>query len=431
MTHPNTAQGNLPGLGELTPLHAGVTGGSRVKEITTVRSDIQPNVLHVLVTDTDGVTGLGETFYGAGVVEAHIHQIIAPSLRLDQPTADPLDVKRVATGYVGYSGSGAEVRALSAIDIALWDIAAKKLNRPLREVLRADAPSTLPVYNTCSGANYVNAESRQSSSNWGIGETSPAPGTYEDLWGFLNRPGELAQELLADGYRGMKVWPFDVAAEIARGGPDIDLSFGLGVLDAIRESVGDSIDLYVEMHSLLGLDAAIKLASELQRYNLTWLEDPIRGDYVNELKILKESTSVPIAVGENIGAGRNGYKPLIDMRAVDTVIGDLGWCGGISEGLNLMAHTSEANLRIAFHDCTGPVSLAVAGEMAAASPHCDVQEVARAFWHTWYPAMAEGIPEIRAGELWLGDRAGHGVSLHEDFLHRQGTLTHTSVISSR
>ena len=431
MTQPDIAQDDLPRLGMLTPFLTGVSNGSRVKEITTVRSDIQPNVLHVLVTDTDGFTGLGETFYGAGVVEAHIHQVIAPSLRLDQPTADPLDVKRVATGYVGYSGSGAEVRALSAIDIALWDIAAKKNNQPLRNVLRPDAPSILPVYNTCSGANYVNSESRQSSSNWGIGKTSPAPGTFEDLWGFLNRPGELAQELIAEGYRGMKVWPFDVAAEVARGGPDIDLSFGLGILDAIRETVGDGIELYVEMHSLLGLDAAIRLASELQRYNLTWFEDPIRGDSVKELTILKESTGVPIAVGENIGAGKNGYRPLIENRAVDTVICDLGWCGGITEALNLIAETHEANLRIAYHDCTGPVSLAVAGEMAAASPHCDVQEVARAFWHTWYPVMAEGVPGIRDGQLWLNGRPGHGVTLSEDFFQREGTVTLTSVIASR
>jgi L-alanine-DL-glutamate epimerase-like enolase superfamily enzyme len=431
MIHPDTAQDEAPRLRKDHMLPAGTPVGSRIREITTVRSDIQPNVLHVLVTDTDGVTGLGETFYGAGVVEAHIHQVIAPSLRLDQPSTDPAEVKRVVTGYVGYSGSGAEVRAQSAIDIALWDIAAKKLRQPLRHLFREDAPSTLPVYNTCSGANYVNAESRQSSSNWGIGDASPAPGTFEDLWGFLNRPGDLAKELVAEGYRGMKVWPFDVAAEIAQGGPDIDLSFGLRVLDAIRESVGDSIDLYVEMHSLLGLDAAVKLASELQRYDLTWFEDPIRGDSVGELVTLKESTSVPIAVGENIGAGRNGYRPLIENRAVDTLIADLGWCGGISEGLNLTSQTSQANLRIAYHDCTGPVSLAVAGELAAASPNSDVQEVARAFWHTWYPLMAEGIPDIRDGHLWLGDRPGHGVTLSPDFLERPGTVTQTSVVTSR
>ncbi len=157
------------------------------------------------MTDSEGVTGLGETFYGASVVEAHLHDVIVPTLLADRPQADPGSVQDVTTGYVGYSGSGAEVRAQSAVDIALWDIAAKRRGVPLRTLLHPGAVSTIPVYNTCSGSHYVNAQSRQSSQNWGIGDTTPPAGSHEDLWGFLNRPGELAKELLAAGYRGMKV----------------------------------------------------------------------------------------------------------------------------------------------------------------------------------------------------------------------------------
>jgi L-alanine-DL-glutamate epimerase-like enolase superfamily enzyme len=399
--------------------------GTSIASISTVRSRLQPNVLQVLVTDSDGVTGLGETFYGASVVEAHIHDVIVPTLQSEKPTTDPAAVLEVLAGYVGYSGSGAEVRARSAVDIALWDIAAKRAGLPLAKLLNPTSPLAMPVYNTCSGNMYVNAESRQSSRNWGIGEGEPPEGSFEDLWSFLNRPGELAKELVAAGYPGMKVWPFDLAAEEARGGPDLDLRFGLSVIEAIRDAVGDKIDIYIELHSLLGLDAALTLARELERFEPTWIEDPIRADRMEDLAALHDSTSLHVAVGENLGSGANGYPRMIDENIVDTVILDVGWCGGITEALPLQRRSADAGLGIAFHDCTGPVSLGVAGALSAAAPNSVVQEVARAFWHGWYPEMAQGVPDIAGGVLHLGDAPGHGVSLLPDFVRADHTTVRT------
>lgn len=399
-----------------------------VVSISTVRSRIQPNVLQVLVTDSDGMTGLGETFYGAGVVEAHIHEVVVPTLATEKPSADPRAVLDVLAGYVGYAGSGAEVRARSAIDIALWDIAAKRQGLPLVELLNPQSARSMPVYNTCSGTRYVNAESRQSSQNWGLGVGEPPEGSYEDLWAFLNRPGQLATELVAAGYRGMKVWPFDMAAEAARGGPDIDMAFGLSVVEQIRDAVGMGIDIYIELHSLLSLESALSVARELERFAPTWVEDPIRADRMEDLAVLHDSTSLHLAVGENLGAGVHGYSRMIEERVADTVILDVGWCGGITEALPLQALAVEAGLGIAFHDCTGPVSLGVASAMSIASPNCEVQEVARAFWHGWYPEMASGVPNISSGFVHLRDSPGHGVSLLPGFLSSSHTVVRTSAV---
>ena len=408
---------------------AGDGRGISIASIQTVRSTLQPNVLQVIVTDSEGTTGLGETFYGASVVEAHIHDVLVPTFLADRPAAEPSSVRDVSTGYVGYSGSGAEVRAQSAIDIALWDIAAKRRGVPLRTLLQPGAASTIPVYNTCSGTKYVNAQSRQSSQNWGIGDTTPPAGSYEDLWGFLNRPGELARELLEAGYRGMKVWPFDLAAEEAKGGPDMELSFGLSVLESIREAVGDQMDLYLEVHSLMGLEASLRLATAVERFDLTWIEDPMRADQVADLRALVDSTPTPIAVGENLGAGANGYRNLIDHSGVHTVITDLGWCGGVSGVLEVAEHTQRAGMNIAYHDCTGPVSLALAGQMSLASPNTVVQEVARAFWHSWYSDMATGVPDIAGGMLIMGEQPGHGVSLRPEFLSADHTTVRTATLT--
>lgn len=418
-------QDSMRTLDTLTSL---VATTAKIARIETVRSTIQPNVTHVLVTDTDGITGLGETFYGASSVEAHLHDVIVPTLMAEKPDVSPQAVSAVVEGYVGYSGSGAEVRARSALDIALWDIAAKRQNMPLRTLLNPGARSSIESYNTCSGMNYVNAESRQSSSNWGFTGNTRPPGDFEDLWAFLHEPARLARELVDAGFTGMKVWPFDLVAESSKGGADADLSSGLAVLDAIRNEVGMEIDLYLELHSLWQPEAARRLLAELERFSLAWVEDPIRADHVASLAALRSQASMPIACGENLGSGANGYAAMIEQQAVDVMIVDLGWCGGITEALPLISRSRSAGMTSAFHDCTGPVSLAAATEVSLASPNTTAQEVARAFWHGWYPQMATGYPQLVGGKLHAGEAAGHGCELTPEFLHSADTTVRASLL---
>ena len=391
--------------------------GVRIDTIETIRSSIQPNVTHVVVTDSDGYSGVGETFYGASTVEAHIHDVIVPTISSERPSASPYEMRRIVQGYVGYAGSGSEVRARSAIDMALWDIAAQRSEQPLSMFINGSARTEIRTYNTCSGTLYVNKESRQSSSNWGIGEGRPV-GPYEDLWRFMNEPGRLARDLLDSGFSGMKVWPFDLAAEDSQGGAQGDFSFGLKVLDEIRSEVGTSMDLYLELHSLWSAEAIERLLPHLEEFNLAWVEDPIRADKVSELGRIRNLASMPIAVGENLGAGAHGYSSLIDQQATDVIILDVGWCGGITEALAFQEKANQAGLEVAYHDCTGPVSLAVAAHMAVASMATTVQEVARAFAFTWYQEMAEGLPVIDGEYLRVSGKPGHGAVLSQEF--RQG-----------
>lgn len=401
--------------------------GVRIDSIETVRSSIQPNVTHVVVSDSDGYQGLGETFYGASTVEAHIHDVVAPTISSEKPSANPYDIRQLIQGYVGYAGSGSEVRARSAIDMALWDIAAQRAQQPLSLFLDESSQSDIRTYNTCSGTMYVNKESRQSSSNWGIGENRPT-GPYEDLWRFMNEPGKLARDLVDSGFSGMKVWPFDLAAEHSLGASQGDFTFGLGVLEEIRNEVGADMDLYLELHSLWSADAVERLLPQLQEFNLAWVEDPIRADKVSELVRLKSLASMPIAVGENLGAGAHGYSSLIDQKATDVIILDVGWCGGITEALTYQNKAVRAGLEVAYHDCTGPVSLAVAAHMSIASPATRVQEVARAFAFTWYQEMAKGLPVIEGEYLHISGTPGHGVVLSEEFRKAPHTSTRVSKI---
>lgn len=186
----------------------------KITALETVRVDAFPNLTFVQVHTDEGVTGLGETFYGAHAVEAHLHAIAAPALLGE----DPLQIERHAqrlAGYVGYTGSGVETRARSAIDLALWDILGKVSGQPVFNLLGGRTRASIGIYNTCAGSGYVNSAKGQAVSNWGL-----KTGRYEDLEAAINRPGELAKELLQNGITGMKIWPFDRFAE-ASGGTSI------------------------------------------------------------------------------------------------------------------------------------------------------------------------------------------------------------------
>ena len=160
----------------------------RVTRIDTVRLDEFPSLVHVLIHTDDGLTGLGETFFFAGAVEAHVHEIVADYLL----GKDPSQIERHAAalrGYVGAAASGAEARAASAVDIALWDLRGKALGQPIYDLLGGRSRERIRAYNTCAGYRYVRGRQAQAATNWGLPEGAPS-GPYEDLDAFLHRADE-------------------------------------------------------------------------------------------------------------------------------------------------------------------------------------------------------------------------------------------------
>ena len=389
----------------------------RISRIETLRLDEFPNILWVMVHTDSNLVGLGETFFGAQAVEAAMHETVASQMLGADPLAIERHSRQLLQNYVGFKSTGAEIRAVSAFDIALWDLFGQVTGQPVYQLLGGRCRDTIRAYNTCAGYRYVRAKPVQRTENWGLGQ-SPA-GPYEDLDAFLTRADELAESLLAEGYTGMKIWPFDFAAE-ASNGTDIstvDLRRALEPFEKIRKRVGDRIDIHVELHSLWTLPAAIKIAKAIEPFLPYWFEDPIRPSNLDALLQFRQSTPVWTTASELLST-RWAFRELFEKRAVSVAMLDIGWCGGLSEAKKIATMAESYELPIAPHDCTGPVVLAAGVHLSAASPNTLVQEVVRAFYHGWYQELAIDLPPLQGGYIRPLDKPGIGVRLRPGLADR-------------
>jgi L-alanine-DL-glutamate epimerase-like enolase superfamily enzyme len=395
----------------------------KVTAIETLRVEEFPNLLWVQLHTDEGLIGLGETFYGPDSAEGHIHGIVAPYL-LGQ---DPLAIERHRAhliGYVGFSGSSAEQRGRSAVDIALWDLWGQACGQPLVQLLGGRVRDEIRVYNTCAGYRYVRHRPVQGTANFGLGAPE---GPYEDLEGFLHRPDELAGSLLAMGITGMKIWPFDFAAEASHGAciSAADLAKGLEPFSRIRKAAGNRVDVLCELHALWNLPAAKRIVRALEPYEPLWIEDPVFMDQLESLGELQAGTSQMIATGETLG-GRAQYKDLFERRAAGMAIMDLAWCGGISEARAITAMAEAWHRSVAFHDCTGPVVLAASTHLALNARNCFIQEIVRAFYYGWYGGLVTALPPIREGRITVPPGPGLGLKLDPERFRAKDVRRRTS-----
>ncbi len=388
----------------------------KVTAVETIRLDEFPNLLWLQIHSDQGLSGLGETFFGAGAVEAQVHDFIAPYLL----GKNPLEIERHAgrlVGYVGKGGSGAEMRAASAVDIALWDLWGQATGQSICQLLGGPSRDSIRVYNTCAGTQYVRNTAAVKTDDFGLSAARAGP--YEDLDGFLHRPVELARSLLDMGITAMKIWPFDFAAE-ASGGQyisDADLAKAVAPFAEIRAALGGEMEVMAELHALWDLPNAQRIAAALDPFDLMWIEDPVRMDHLGSLAQVAAGTSTPIAVGETLG-GMGQYRGLLELEAAAVVIMDLVWGGGLTEARKVAALCEAWHVPFAAHDCTGPVALTASVHLALAAPNVFVQEIVRAFYYGWYGDLVTDLPPLEDGQIRAPEGPGLGTRLNPDVPRR-------------
>ena len=392
----------------------------RITRIETIRLDDTPYVLYVRVHTDEGITGTGDTFMMAEALEGYIHGRAAPKLL----GKDPLRIQHHWTSLYDndaarFGGQGIEVRAISAIDVALWDILGQVTGQPVYQLLGGASRDRLPIYNTCGGPAYGRPPL----------EPHGRPGFLEDLHAWHTAPEELAEDLLSEGISAMKIWPFDdfgIANQGLSITPD-ELDAGLEPVRRIRAAVGSRMRIMIEGHGFWRLPAAIRIARALEPYDIEWLEDMLLAHDIGALAELKAATTIPILASEYL-VTRHQFLPLLERRAADIVMLDPTWTGGITESHKIGSLVDTFGLPVTMHDCTGPFTLLAGVHLALAAPNATYQETVRAYIRTWYRDVVPHSVTIENGFILPPTEPGIGTSLLPDVTGRADATVISSAL---
>jgi L-alanine-DL-glutamate epimerase-like enolase superfamily enzyme len=360
-----------------------------ITAVETIVPRAHPVLLWVRLHTDTGVIGTGETVGQPTAAGEAVHGMMAELLIGEDPRRIDWHWHRLYRALAYHGIGGAELRALSAVEIALWDLLGRLTEQPVYQVLGGLYRERVPIYNTCGSY-----------------------GEIQDRDRFLNDPGPLARELLDEGIRMMKVWPFDELA-VPTDGQHItrsQLDEGVERIAAIRDAVGDEMEIAVEGHSLWNLPSAVRIAKAVEPYNPIWVEDLLWPENPQTLAELRAKTNVPVIASERL-LTRWGYRELLERGAADIVMLDPLWAGGLAESRRIATLASVHQRPVAPHNCGGPLGHAAVSHFCASTPNLLVMETIRAFYRGYHPDLVTHVPKIEDGALIPLDGPGLGTEL--------------------
>ena len=243
------------------------------------------------------------------IVENHLTRLLVG--------ADPLERSRLwdqlFRSTMPYGRKGPALYAISAIDIALWDLAGKHFGQPVFELLGGRARDVVPVY--ASHLHFTNEDE------------------------FLAE----ATEYVRRGFKAMKMrflhGPADGPAGLRR---------NVELVRMLRDAVGDGIDIMADAYMGWDLEYALRMCRALEPFDMKWVEEPLLPDQIREYAALRRDSPVPIAAGEH-ETTRYGFAQIIEAGALDIIQFDIGRVGGFSEARKVCALAQAAGLPVYTH----------------------------------------------------------------------------------
>ena len=360
----------------------------------------------VRVHTDSGHVGLGETWFGPRAVSGAIHEMFSPILI----GRDPLAIERhwrdmfdMANAY-GYAG--AEARAISAIDIALWDIAGQVAQQPIYNLLGGACRDRIRTYNTTG--------------QWG---------ENRDMELAITDAGTLAKSLVGDGITAMK-WAFtDHFADATQGvnlsAEDLDLM--LEPIAAIRNAVGNQLDVANDGHGRWNLNNAIRIGRAMDQFDMLWQEELIQPTNVESHVTLANEIVAPVCVSERL-VSKYQFREYLRAGAAEVVMPDLIWTGGITETKKIATMAEAEQRPVAPHDMTGPVNVFACAHICMNAPNAWLMETCRAFYSDggWYADILDRNIEVVDGELLAPQGPGLGTKLRDDVFERPDITVESS-----
>lgn len=332
-----------------------------------------------------GIVGTGETYPSSnsqvGVLKDQSRSIIG---------RDPRDVDRLWRSLYKdqamRNSGGAEMRVLSAINMAQLDILGQAAGLPLYRLLGGRTRQTVRVYNTTT--DY-----------WAIDGMRMGPDTMK-----------IVRFLLDRGITGIKIYPFRASDNYLT---NQALENGLKWIRDIRGSVGNDIDIAVDCWADFDFASAARVAKALEPYNILYLEDAMLMQSPETYAKLAAETSVPICMSETL-ATRYEYRDFFEKKACDVVMFDATWCGGPSEARKIAEMAEAYFLPISPHTCGGPLLYFCSAHLCAAVPNFLIMESNYWKWAHQYPHFINNVPAPEKGHVKPPELPGIGAEIRPE-----------------
>lgn len=354
---------------------------------------VAPNWTWVRLHTDNGLVGLGESYPG---FEAHLGVLkeLAPMLLGRDPSAIERLWQDIFYRISYQPFGGADFRMLTAINIAQWDILGKAAGLPVYKLLGGKAQERLRVYNTMNG--------------WTI------YGMREH-----DAPEKITEFLLKRGIRAIKIYPYDrgpVNAFAQHGGTFItqaELKQSLDPIQRIRKTAGDEMEIALDLSSKWNLPCAMQIAHSLEPYGIMYLEDAMLPDNLEAYAALARETSIPICISERL-ATRYRFRQMFELRAVDVVMWDVTWCGGISEAKKISDMADTYKIPTSPHTGGGPILWFASIHTATSLTNFYIMESVYHLYNDLYPHFIKNVPVPVNGHVTAPEAPGLGIELRDE-----------------
>lgn len=277
--------------------------------------------------------------------------------------------------------------ACSALEQALWDLGGQILGVPVYQLLGGSVRDRIRLY-----------------ANIEVATRSKTPEEY----------AENARKAVAEGFTAVKFNPFRLSFERNPKSDRDVLAEAVERVKQVRTAIGPQVDLLLDFAFSLDFPGALRAAHEVEPYDIFWIETPFRIDQAQQLAELRGRISTRLSAGEQL-CGRTAFLQILESRALDVLMPDVKWIGGILEAKKVAAIAEAYDVAIAPHNMSGPIATAASVQVALTCPNFLILEYC---WGVtpWRGDLVDGREIIVDGHIPLPATPGLGVGLNREVL---------------
>ena len=398
----------------LTPTLAGYaqavagTAAVKIRDIKTILT--APNRIRLVIvkveTTEPGLIGWGcATFtQRALVVQAALEQYLKPFL-IGRNVDEIEDIWQSSFVSSYWRNGPVLYNAMSGVDIALWDIKAKRAGMPLYQLLGGKVRHGADCYFHASGANFTEVEDSarramaQGFRHVRVQVATPGYAGYGAGGGAAATPNARNEAIGPTNPRA--IWE---PAPYCRMVPKM--------FEHLRTKLGDEVELLHDVHERITLNQAVNLCKALEPYRLFFLEDPLPPEENDHFRLLRQQSSVPLAMGELFNT-QHEYLPLIKDRLIDFIRIHISQIGGLSPARKVAALSEYFGVRTAWHGPGDASPIAHAAQLALELTNYNFGVHEGSGFPADTQAVFVGCPEVKDGYMLANEKPGHGIEVDE------------------